>query len=383
MRKPLRWTAALACLGLIAAAGAAYAFLHMQREAPSPPVAGGAVDWTAALLELADEDFARLPEDWRLELPDDHGAHPHARAETWTVSAHLHEADGADHAVQLALFRIALARPDAPQAASAWVPRELYAGQLALLQGGEAVPAVERRLNRGVLGLAGHDAARGEIWLDDWSIAYGHGDRGAQVTLAATSGEMMLDLVLTPEKEALASAGEGAAAPFHGYAITRMSVEGHIGPAGDRRPVAGLAWLDHLWGDVPLPGGPIVWDRLQLQLDDGSDLAVVRSRRRDGGGTPTLSGFVVDAAGVVDPIDGASLEMTATRTWPRGRDGAFPLDWVLVSDDLNLQVSAVTDDQRLDLAEPVWSGLVAAEGAFRGRQVSGFGTLQLTGYRMP
>jgi predicted secreted hydrolase len=383
MRKPLRWPA-LASLGLVAIAGAAYGFLHLQREAPSPPVARGAADWTAALLELADEGFGRLPEDWRLELPKDHGAHPHARAETWAISAHLHEAAGADHAVQLALFRIALAGPDAPQAASAWVPREIYAGQLALLHGGAAMPSVERRLNRGVLGLAGHDAARGEIWLDDWSIAYGHGDRGAQVRLEATSGEVVVDLVLTPEKQALASAGEGAAAPFHGYAITRMSVEGHIGPAGDRRPVAGLAWLDHLWGDVPLPGGPIVWDRLQLQLDDGTDLAVVRSRRRDGGGPPTLAGFVVDATGAVDQIDAAALEMTATRTWPRGRaDGAYPLDWVLVSDDLHLQVSPVTDDQRLDLGEPVWSGLIAAEGAFRGRLVSGFGTLQHTGYQMP
>jgi predicted secreted hydrolase len=228
------------------------------------------------------------------------------------------------------------------------------------------------------------DLPDSEIWLDDWLIAYGHGDQGAQVTLEATSGEVVVDLVLTPEKRALASGGEGAAAPFHGYAITRMSVRGHIGPADDRRPVSGLAWLDHLWGDVPLPGGPIVWDRLQLQLDDGSDLAVVRSRRRDGAGTPTLAGFVVDASGAVDQLDEASLEMTATRTWRRGRgEGPYPLDWVLVSDDLNLRVSPVTDDQRLDLGEPVWSGLVAAEGAFRGRQVSGFGTLQLTGYQMP
>ena len=40
----------------------------------------------------------------------------------------------------------------------------------------------------------------------------------------------------------------------------------------DRRPVSGLAWLDHAWGDVPLPLGPIAFDRLSSSSTTASTL---------------------------------------------------------------------------------------------------------------
>jgi predicted secreted hydrolase len=38
--------------------------------------------------------------------------------------------------------------------------------------------------------------------------------------------------------------------------------------------LTGTAWLDRLWGDVPLPGGPVLRDRLVLHLSDGTDLSL-------------------------------------------------------------------------------------------------------------
>jgi predicted secreted hydrolase len=282
--------------------------------------------------------------------------------------------------MQFALFRIGLVPPGAAQFESGWAPRELYRGHVTLVRGTEERASGEERFNRAVLGLAGHDATRRQTWLDNWSIDYGRA-RGNELRLSATLGTVAVELLLTPAKVAVASDPSGAGGPLRGFSITRMSVQGFIGAEGDRQPVSGLAWLDHLWGDIPLPVGPIAWDRLQLQLDDGTDVAVFRVRRRDGDGSATLDGYVVDPRGGVEPLAGAPIEMEATRTWRRSRAGvSYPLDWQLSAGELRLRVSPLVDDQLHDFVVPFWSGIVAAQGELRGRAVSGLGTLQLTGY---
>jgi predicted secreted hydrolase len=361
-------------------AGAGTLLLSM-RPAPPPGPAGGAGEGlTAAIIDIAADDSGRLPEGWRLTLPADHGAHGEAGAESWGISAHLRDDRGRDLWVQFALFRGSLAARDAPQA-SAWVPHEIYAARLSLLRDGQARPAVEERANRGVLGLAGHDEARRAIQIDGWSIAYGRGDREEGIRLEAAIGDTALVLDLEPEKPALAPGGGEAAPPFLGYAMTRLRVTGYATEGEERRTVLGLAWMDHVWGDIPLPGGPIVWDRLQLQLDDGSELAVVRSRRRDGGGTPTLDGFLVAPSGEAQPLESTSVTLEAERVWRDGSGLSFPVDWRLSGDGMDLAVTALVDDQVATFGEPIWAGAVAAHGEVNGRPVSGLGTLQLSGYQ--
>jgi predicted secreted hydrolase len=366
---------------LLAAGASIYAVARILQPEPLPTSTASTVDWAATLAGLPDEGFERPSGAWRLDLPADHGAHPNTRTETWTISAHLRNDHGDDMGMQFVLFRVGLVPPNAPPFESAWTPRELYRGHVTLVGGTDERAGGEERFNRAVLGVAGHDAARRQVWLDNWSIDYGQGARGDELRLSATVDTIAVELLFTPAKLAVASDPDGGGAPFRGFSITRMSVQGFIGDQGDRQPVSGLAWLDHLWGDVPLPLGPIAWDRLQLQLDDGSDVAVLRARRRDGGGSATVDGYVVDPGGGVVPLASRSLEMEATRTWRRSRGGvAYPLDWQLSAGELRLRVSPLVDDQLHDFVVPFWSGLVTAQGELRGRAVSGLGTLQLTGY---
>jgi predicted secreted hydrolase len=120
-------------------------------------------------------------------------------------------------------------------------------------------------------------------------------------------------------------------------------------------------------------------DQLQLQLDDGTDLLVTRTRRRDGGGTPTLAGYAVDPHGGMEPLASAALEMEATRTWRDAVGASFPLDWRLRAGELQAHVAPIADDQVHDFAVPLWSGIVTVEGVLRDRRVFGRGTLLLTG----
>jgi predicted secreted hydrolase len=374
----VRWLAP--AVAILLAVGAGYYVLPRWVHPDPVPRAADGFDWAALSDKFSDEGFDRPMGPWRLELPGDHGGHPNARAETWNLSVHLRDAQGEDIGVQFALQRFGLVSPDAPERESPWELRAIYRAHVTLLDGAEDAAVGEERFQRDVPGVAGHDAALREVWLDNWTIRYGKGDAGDQMSLDAAVGQVELRLLLTPAKAAVALNPNGSAAPFRGYSITRIVADGFIGTGDDRRSVSGLAWLDHAWGDLPLPVGPIVLDRLQLQLDDLVDLSVTRTRRRDGRGTPTLAAYAVGPNGAVEVLAGASLEMETSRTWRSDAIGArFPIGWRIRAGELQLKVAPIANDQLHDFVAPLWSGVVTVEGVSGDRPVSGRGTLLLTG----
>jgi predicted secreted hydrolase len=373
MLSSARWL--MLAVAVLLAVGVGYALVRWVYADPASPRSDG-FDWAEVLDEFSGEGFDQTGA-WRLELPRDHGGHPNSRTETWNVSVHLRDDRDEDIGVQFALLRFGLVSPAASERGSPWDLRAVYRAHVTLLD--RAQNAGEERVHREVAGVAGHDAARREVWLDNWTIRYGEGGGGDQLSLDATVGQVELRLLLAPAKAAVAL-NPDSAAPFRGYSITRMVANGFMGTEDDRRPVSGHAWLDHFWGDLPLPVGPVVLDRLQLQLDDGTDLSVTRTRRRDGRGTPTLAAYAVDPNGGFELLEGSSLEMEATRTWRSDAVGArFPLDWRLRAGEMRLNVAPIADDQVHDFAAPLWSGIVKGEGVSGDRQVSGRGTLLLAG----
>ena len=308
-----------------------------------------------------------------LALPADHGAHPAARAESWVVSAHLRDAAGATVAAQAALTRLGVIAPDAPEAASPWALRDLWRGHVALSLSGDGADRAEavERIARAAAGVAGHDAAAGEVRLDDWTLR--HEPDGA-LTLTVSAGGVDLAVRLTPEKPALAVGGEG---PLRGYAAPRWRATGVA--AG--RALEGLAWVEHFWGELPLPGGPVAWDRMTLHLDDGRDLSLTRTRRRDGLGAPSVDAALIGPEGRATPLEDATVDVA--RTW-RGPEGAaWPVAWRIRAAGLELTAAPVADARLRAFAEPLWIGPVTAEGRIDGRAAAGTGMMTLTGYDAP
>jgi predicted secreted hydrolase len=335
-------------------------------------------DWISAAADIAAEEFDRLAGPWELELPADHGMHSEARMELSQVSAHLADEDGQPVGVQFLLFRIGLAGPDAPPPTSSWETRELYRGHVVLAEAADTTVVAQERFARGMAGLAGYDASLEELRLDNWSLAFPAREVKGQWILNAGLGDNRVELNLTPEKEPLRVDGE--AVPFRGYAFSRLRAEGTVGTQAGQRSVSGTAWFEHLWGELPIPGGtPVASDRLQVQLDDGSELSVVRSRRLDGSGTPTVEALLIDAEGSVVAFDDDAVQLELARRW-QGEEADWPVDWRLRLEDLQLAITPVMDAQEHAFTVTVWSGLVRAQGQHGERPVSGMGTLQLTGY---
>ncbi len=373
------WLTATCAAGLSALAAAAFLLVP-----DSPPPADAAPrNATAALLEevaLISEAaaFDSPSGPWTLSLPADHGGHADARAENWVVAAHLEDGTGAPVALHFALSRFGLSADDGDPEADPWALRSLYAARTVLIRDGGTGPLGEDRLSRGG-GVAGDDPAAQEVWLDHWRLGHGGGPGGRGFDLAASVEGVPVRLSLTPEKPARALDPEGSA-PMRGVLLSRLRVTGEIGTGAEEIPVTGLAWLGHLWGELPLPGGPLAQDRLLLQLDDGTDLSLQRSRRRDGGGGATVDGLILDAAGTPRAVSGDALEMvpTAERQAPGG--GAYPVAWHVTGRDLDLRVTPLLEAAGEGTAISGRIVPVRAEGTLGNVAVAGPGTLQLDGY---
>ncbi|MEQ9041330.1 MAG: lipocalin family protein [Silicimonas sp.] len=320
-----------------------------------------------------DEDFVRLSGSWDLQLPEDFGFHPAARSETWTLSAHLATDDGRPVNVQFSLARLGLRAAEHDDGPFAL--RDLFRAHVIVISGAAGPVAAEERFARST-GAAGHDGEMGEVWIDNWQLGYG-GDPGAPaLTLSVSAGDTPVALRLTAERAALPQ-NTGGEAPLRGFVIPRLSVTGSVGDA----QVTGTAWLDRFWGEVPLPGGPLAYDRLVLQLDDGTDVSLLRTRRRDGGGIATLDGAAIGPEGQVSLLSDETLDMTPRQDWrPKGGTAAYPIGWTIRGAGLDLTLTPLRHDQRHAFLFPVWSGGVRVDGTRDGNPVTGVGTLQLTGY---
>jgi predicted secreted hydrolase len=234
--------------------GAALFVLFPWTSGHPVPRTAAAQDASAMLTELrtAFEDRLGPPlsGSWRLRLPEDHGAHPEANAETWAVFAHLRDAEGRPVSAILTLSRFGVAA-EHRDADTPWAPHAAWLGQAALAQ---PDPRAEERLSRG-MGAAGADALSGAVWLDDWVLQHPTDAGTGPLSLQARIEGHPLDLALRPVKAPIAP-GEVTEGPTRGFAMPRLEVSGRVGTDGP--PLEGVAWivhLDRLWGDLPAPEG--------------------------------------------------------------------------------------------------------------------------------
>ncbi|SDD85975.1 lipocalin-like domain-containing protein [Ruegeria marina] len=374
----------LLAVGAAFAVGVAiYWVLPIQRPEVSLRSGSGEPDLVSVLANISDEGFERPPSDWQLKLPEDHGAHDISRTETWQVLTHLTDENGDELGFQFLFLRIGTVAPTASPKESIWDVRELERAHVALLDANSAKVTQEERFGRGITRLSGFDRDAGELRLDNWSLRFGDDGAQATLTLYATIGDKAaLELVMRPAKPAVALEPNGTDAPFAGYSMTRLTVEGTLDKGHGKKAVTGTAWFDHLWGELPLPGaGPVALDRLQLQLEDGAEISAVRSHRIDGRGAVAVNGAIFEPDGEVISLDDETIQMIASRTWQSPSTGAdYPIAWQILGPEMDISIEPLFDAQWLDFAVPLWSGIVRVRGSRAQIPVSGFGTLQLTGY---
>jgi predicted secreted hydrolase len=347
---------------------------HDAASSPPPP-------W--GLLE-PDGEFARVSFPHAFAFPRDHGPHDEYRTEWWNLTGTLEDPRGRRLGLQLALVRLGLAA-DPPERESRWGTHDVYAGTFSLSDPDADALYTAERVSRGAAGLAGAGAEPRRLWVEDWRIAQ-DGDSALALEARSLDDDVTLNLKLRREKplideNAVLGRNDDQGPPFHFYLEPRLRAEGVLRRGGDETPLRGAVSMEHAWGELPLPGGPVALDRFTLHLDDGRDLLLSRTHRVDGGGSPRTTALLIEPDGSARALDGESLSLEPTGYWDSDRDAArYPVRWSLriPRQGIELTLSPYREDQAGATWLPFWAGAVRLERS--SGEFAGDGFVQLTGY---
>ena len=195
----------------------------------------------------------------QVELPGDEGAHG-TPIEWWYFNGHLSDQAGKTYSYHFVTFQI--------KTSSGFTPQLL---QLSWGDPGQAAVLTEEKIN---FQAGPATPGRFDVQAAGWEM---HGDGDSYRLMFNTAG-YSLDLKATSSKPAVLHnrvglVDLGLAGSSYYYSRTRLRVTGTLAIAdGLPQEVAGIAWMDHQWGDFSTIS--IGWDWSSLQFDDRSELMV-------------------------------------------------------------------------------------------------------------
>ncbi|MEJ2273684.1 MAG: lipocalin-like domain-containing protein [Woeseiaceae bacterium] len=340
----------------------------------------------AALLnDDNNEGFARAVEVRQFSFPEDHGPHEAFRNEWWYITGNLDGDDGRRFGYELTIFRFSLT-PTPPEADSDWRTNQVYIAHLAVTDAERKRFYVAERFSRGAVGLAGARAEPFRVWIDDWQIVAGG---GASWDVRAADDDIALDLTLTPLREPVLNGDAGLSrksssidSASYYYSIPRLQTAGTLSIEGDDHAVSGLSWLDREWSTSALAPDQEGWDWFALQLSDGTDLMLYNIRKQDGTDDENSSGTITAPNGRSQRLYADDFEIVVRDTWTSPEGGSYPSRWTVrvPGRGLELDIEPVIADQELFTTVRYWEGAVDIQGRHDGRDISGRGYVELTGY---
>lgn len=340
----------------------------------------------------ADPGFLRALSPRPFVFPRDHGAHPRYQTEWWYFTGHLQAegaggaaADGRRFGYQLTFFRQAL-KPGRPSANdSGWAAGQLYLAHIAVSDLDGRRFYHDQRLSRGAAGLAAAATERLSVVLENWSAHW----RDDEIELAAENEELSLALRLTPVspimahgRDGLSVKGAGPGNASYYYSIPELTSSGMLRVGDETLAVSGSSWLDREWSTSVLSRNQAGWDWFSLQLGGGRYLMLFQLRDVEGRPDDYAAGTLVDGERSYR-LTAKDFTLSPGGYWRSPHSAArYPLWWrvQLPARDLELEVSALLDDQELNLAFRYWEGAVGATGRWGSEEIHARGYLEMTGY---
>lgn len=371
----------LAIVLLVALAGGIAWWLT---RGPAPASSKG----TLGVLAATEPAFARALAPRAFHFPEDHGPHSEYQTEWWYYTGNLETEQGRHFGYQLTFFRRGLDPQTEPRNADL-ATREIYFAHFAISDVQGQAHTFAERFSRGAGGLAGASGNPYRVWLEDWSVEALSAD-GSSVRLLASDGAWRLDLQLQATKPIVAQGDAGLSAKSdqpgnasYYLSYTRMQTKGMLEQNGSGIAVAGESWFDHEWSTSALGPRAVGWDWFSLQLSDGRDLMLFRIRNSDGTSDPVSGGTLVEVDGTVQHIRWSDVTMEELGHWRSPANGAsYPSQWrlKLLSEGIDLNLAPWLSDQEMRVSFPYWEGAVRITGSIGGREISGNGYVELTGY---
>jgi predicted secreted hydrolase len=342
----------------------------------------------------APEPWQRAIGPWDWSFPRDHGAHLPFKTEWWYFTGNLRDPAGRRFGYQLTLFREGVQFKPV-QAHSRWGVRDFYFGHFTISDIAANQFHVEERVSRGALGEAGAATGRMDVKLGSWTIQQ-QGD-AEDYRLSAHSADLDLNLDEKPVTplvlEGVGGLSRKDLAPGNAsyyYSYPRLATTGALRVGGATYAVTGESWFDHEFSTSSLGPDEVGWDWFCLQLDNHEEVMLYVLRTKSGAISPASEGTWITADGRAHRLPPGSFTVEKTATWRSPASGAvYPAAWhILVpSHQADLTVTPAMADQELRLTKmgalDYWEGACDSRGTIAGKNVTGEGYTELTGYAAP
>jgi len=333
---------------------------------------------------LAQDSWKPSQPGYQYSFPRDHGQHPEHKIEWWYFTGNLQTQEGRRFGYQLTFFRIgAVVKPEIQ---SPWALRDVWMAHLAISDVASGQYHHADRLNRAGPGIAG--AGEERVWNEDWECQI---SPEGKFSLTAADRDFALQLELDDGKpmvihgvNGISQKGVTPGNASHYYSLTRMPTKGQIRIGQETFKVTGESWMDHEFGTSFLEKGTVGWDWFSAQLSDGSELMLFQLRGDSSG--DSSAGTLIRPDGRVVNLQAKDFKLTAGKVWKSPGGAAYPIEWKLdiPGEAISLKSRAVMPNQEFRAeATPglgYWEGAVDYTGAIWGKEVSGKGYLEMTGY---
>ncbi len=325
---------------------------------------------------------------YEFSFPRDHGNHPRYKLEWWYWTGHLTSEQGRRFGFELTFFRLGVRRDR--ESSSNWALGDLYPTHFALTDVETGRFLHYQKLSRTSPGVAGSRAGTLTVWNQQWRAQLAEDD----ILLEAGSREAAIDLTLAPLKapvihgrQGVSQKGDLPGQASHYYSLTRLQARGSVRLHDEVFKVQGQAWMDHEFGSSQLSSEQIGWDWFSLQLDNQFEIMLYQLRRKDGSRDRNSTGTAVFPDGKAVHLNLVQFQVKSTRDWTSPDTGIrYPVEWTveIPGFDSRLRVLPLLDGQELDTRSSTgivyWEGAVEIKGRWQGKEVTGVGYVELTGY---
>ncbi len=344
--------------------------------------------------------FASIKGPCGLEFPKDHGPHRNFRTEWWYYTGNVFNETGRPFGFQLTFFRSRIIAPGEKNLpfsgpVSNWRTGRIIIVHVALSNISEKIHLQKDFMVREALGMAGIKKKDNitHLFLRACSLTI----KPEIHHLKAQTSEFGLNLSLTPLKPPVmhgdlgySQKGTKPASASCYYSFTRLDTRGQIQLGSNVFNIRGLSWMDHEFSTSPLEADLVGWDWFSIQLDNETELMLYFLRKNDGSFSSASSGTFIDRSGNGHHLTIDEIFIKVDDSWKSKATGiAYPSMWRITIPSLNLDLTATPrlENQEMETKETTgvnyWEGSVRIEGTFNGKNVSGYGYTELTGYGKP
>jgi predicted secreted hydrolase len=321
-------------------------------------------------------------------FPSDHGGHQTFKTEWWYYTGNLDTKEGRHFGYELTFFRTALSAK-ALQRKSSWSSVNIYMGHFAITDVKNRSFYAFDRFSRDGLSLAGAKGKPFKVWLEDW-VVEGKGEDALPMFLTASEKNISINLTLSSNKplvlqgnKGLSQKGPSTGNASYYYSFTRMNTEGFIEIEDQKFNVKGLSWMDREWSTSALEKNQVGWDWFALQLSDGREVMYYQMRKKDGTFESLSNGNLINTDGKGKFLSINDVKLQVIDYW-KSSDGkaVYPSLWHLAipEEQMELEIIPYIADQELNLTVRYWEGAVKVKGTCKGKNISGNGYVELTGY---